>query len=500
MSKIIPFQKNLRQVLPKVIGNSDYTNFENLLMATSKIIELSKIEKRANEYVLEKMMKNESISTSKLSIQIRSSVYEKTNLAIRCIIARNLTKLSFRAFSIRLADSPLLQHFCQIDHIDEIKVPSKSSLERYEKIFPEEIIRELNSILIAVATIPVTNTEDNPLELKKGISLDKCYVDSTCLKANIHYPVDWVLLRDATRTLIKAVKVIRKHGLKNRMDDPSCFINDMNKLCINMTHTKGRKDGKKRSKQIFRTMKKMVQKIALHGQRHKELLANRWHETNLSEKGAMQVIKRIDNVLTQLPEAIRQGHERIIGGRLVKDKDKILSLYDENVSTAVRGKAGARVEFGNTLYLAEQADGVITDWKLFKDKAPSDSKILKKSIERMYKEYGEYKPKSVTTDRGFFSKHNQKYLEKNGITDYMCPRSVPELAERLKESEFCKHQKRRAQTEGRIGIVKNCFLGNPSLGKDFNSRNLNTAWSVLSHNLWVLARLPKAEIQRRLTG
>jgi hypothetical protein len=27
--------------------------------------------------------------------------------------------------------------------------------------------------------------------------------------ANIHYPVDWVLLRDATQTLMKAVSLIR---------------------------------------------------------------------------------------------------------------------------------------------------------------------------------------------------------------------------------------------------------------------------------------------------
>jgi hypothetical protein len=499
MSKIIPFQNKLRQVLPVVTGNADYSNFKNLIMRVSDIIELSKIDKQATEYEI-LMAKKELKPTSKLSDQILFSIQQKTTLAIRCIIARKLTKLPYRAFSIRLAESSLLQHFCQIDHIDIIKVPSKSSLERYEKMFPEEIIRELNTIIIKAATTEVSETEDNLLKLEEGIDLDGYFADSTCVKANIHYPVDWVLLRDATRTLIKAVKVIRRHGLKNRMDDPSCFINDMNKLCINMTHTKGRKDGRKKSKKVFRLMKKMMKKIALHGLRHQELLENRWQETDLSEKEAKQIITRIENILKQLPEAIRQGHERIIGGRLVKDGDKILSLYDKNISTAVRGKAGARVEFGNTLFLAEQGNGVIIDWKLFKNKAPSDSKILKKSLERLEKKYDEYKPKSVTTDRGFFSKHNQKYLEKKGITDYMCPRSVPELSKRLKESEFCKHQKRRAQTEGRIGIIKNCFLGNPSTGKDFNSRNLNTAWSVLSHNLWVLARLPRADMEIDLAG
>lgn len=88
-------------------------------------------------------------------------------------------------------------------------------------MFPEEIIRELSAIVVIAATTPVTETKDNLLKLETAISLNEYFADSTCVKANIHYPVDWVLLRDATRTLVKAVKVIRKHGLKNRMDEPS---------------------------------------------------------------------------------------------------------------------------------------------------------------------------------------------------------------------------------------------------------------------------------------
>ena len=499
MSKVIPFQYRLRQALPVVTGNVDYLNFRNLLMRISEILDSSKIEKRAIEYVV-LMTEQGSKSAFKLSDQILFSIQQKTIQALRCIIARKIMVLSYRAFSSRLAESYLLQHFCQIDHIDMIKVPSKSTLERYEKMFPEEIIRELSAIVLKAATTPVTETEENQLKLETAISLDEYFADSTCVKANIHYPVDWVLLRDATRTLIKAVKVIRKHGLKNRMNDPSEFMNGMNNLCINMTHTKGRREGKKKSKEIFRIMKRMMKKIALHGLRHQKLLESRWQESDLSEKEAKQIIARIENILTQLPEAIRQGHERIIGERLVKDKDKILSLYDENISVNVRGKAGARVEFGNKLFLAEQIDGVIIDWELYKDKAPSDIKILKKSLERLEKEYDEYRPESVTTDRGFFSKNNQKYLEKKEIIDYMCPKSVPELKKRLKDSEFCKHQKRRAQTEGRVGIVKNCFLGNPSKGKEYHSRNLSTAWSILAHNLWVLARLPKVDIEMDLAA
>ncbi len=62
---------------------------------------------------------------------------------------------------------------------------------------------------------------------------------------------------------------------------------------------------------------------------------------------------RIKLVLEQLPAAIRQAHERIIGERRLANEAKILSLYDDALNVMVRGKAGAQVEFGNKLWLGE---------------------------------------------------------------------------------------------------------------------------------------------------
>lgn len=501
MTNILPFQRELQGVLPVVVGNAEYNNFKALLFRIAELIELSGIEKQAIQYIIDEASQEglksaiqEGKTTTPLSEQMQMSIQERVRLALRVTIARKLTQQSFRPFSVRLAESQLLQHFCMIDKIDVIKVPSKSTLERYEKMFPEKIIREMNTILLKAAISPEIEKEENRLKLQESISLDEYFADSTALKVKIHYPVDWVLLRDATRTLMKAVKLIRKQGLKNRMDDPADFMKAINKLMIEMTHTKGKKDSKKKRKQIYRLMKKLLRKVALHGLKHQELLKNRWEETNLTKKEAALIIARIENILTQLPEAVRQGHERIIGERFVRNDEKILSLYDKDIHVIIRGKAGAKLEFGNTLFLAEQSDGIILDWKLYQEKVPADSKILKESIERLEEEYDNYTPLSATTDRGFFSKTNQKFLEKKGIKDYMCPRSVSELRERLKEDDFCEHQKRRAQTEGRIGIIKNSFSDNPSKGKSFNSRNLSTAWSVLSHNLWVLARMPETDV------
>lgn len=372
-----------------------------------------------------------------------------------------------------------------------IEVPSKSSIERYEKDVPEEMIRELVAKTIKEAKNPVlSKTGQQQLLLEKEISMIDYFLDSTCVKANIHFPVDWILFRDATRTIMKAIKLIRKQGLKNRMQEPQEFIKEINKLCIQMTHAKNRRDSKKKRKYILRKMKKLAKKIMLHGKKYRNLLDSEWEHTELSEKQAKRIIERIDNVLNKLTEVCRQAHERIIGERLVKNKDKILSLYDENIHIIIRGKVDAKLEFGNTLFLGEQDDGLIIDWKLYKDTAPADNKQLPESLSRLEKYYDGYKPESVGTDRGFDSKPNKKLLKQKNIKNFMCPRSVIELQASLKNKDFCNHQKRRGQTEARIGILKNNFLGRPLKSKGFRNREQSIAWGILAHNLWVLARLP----------
>lgn len=60
---------------------------------------------------------------------------------------------------------------------------------------------------------------------------------------------------------------------------------------------------------------------------HRDLLEQRWAETELSQAGAQRIIDRIDTILEQLPAAVKQAHERMIGQRPVPNKEKILSLY-----------------------------------------------------------------------------------------------------------------------------------------------------------------------------
>ena len=187
-----------------------------------------------------------------------------------------------------------------------------------------------------------------------------------------------------------------------------------------------------------------------------------------------------------MPQARKQARQRILQGQSVPNEEKILSLYEPDVHVIVRKKAGAEVEFGNTLLLAENPQGLILDWELFRQSAPADSALLPRSVGRMEKVYGPLK--ALGGDRGFDSEMNRVGLDKEGIYNGVCPRSPQLLQKRNRCWKFKRLQRRRAQTEARISIIKHVFLGGRARSKGFAHRELRVTWSVLVHNLWVLAR------------
>jgi hypothetical protein len=54
--------------------------------------------------------------------------------------------------------------------------------------------------------------------------------------------------------------------------------------------------------------------------------------------------------------------------------------------------------------------------------------------------------------------------------------------------------KRRAGIEARVSIHIRDFMGKPARAKGFAHRELMVGWAVLSHNLWVLARLERVTL------
>lgn len=492
MTKIIPFQQSFDKSIPAAVnGSEDYFLERETIENLNDLLVFSGLDRLAAEHFILKAKKDRASETLKnysypvkLSTKDKQKAQEQGIMALRLALLRKHTGLSYRSMSTQLALAELYQWFCHINRFTTPTIPGSSKLNYLENRLGDTFLQSANTKLISYAL--QNSGVGKAVEIAEPIKIDDCFFDPFCLEANIHFPVDWVLLRDASRTLILLITRMRRH-VANRMEySVEKLMRQMNNLCIQMTSAKGKNEAKKKRKQIFRKMKKLVKRIAGHARKHLEKLYNSRGVLELSEESILKIAREMNAVLMQLPMAIEQGHKRIISELPVDNKEKILSLYEGDVNIIVRNKAGKKYEYGNKISLMEQSDGLIIDCSMAKSGSPSDTKLCRTSFDNVIKTYGPIK--SLTTDRGCQSKANSNHFEKNNTFDATCPRSVDEMNKKREDAEFCKLQKRRSNTEARISILKN-FTGDKLLCKTFEHRKQQLSLAILTHNIWKISKM-----------
>jgi len=483
---IVAHQLTLCPPLPSVIGPVEFTEFCARWERVDALLRSGVEREFVTRCVQQKVRKRPLTPPEQAAYQLESQ------RALRCTMARVLLQESLREFSCHLAESPVLQRFCLLSDLATVRVPGHSQLQRYACWLSADDLRAVGLTVLQQAQGPDAATT---LGLKKPVSFDTVWVDSTCAATNIHYPADWVLLRDAVRTLIEAILVLRAHKLKQRMPTPSTFLTQMNQLCIKMTHAGKGEKGKRTRKAVLREMTALVRTVQAHAERYAALVTAQ----SVPLGWAVAAQRRMRAVLDQVPAVLQQAHERIIGERPVATQDKILSLYEPDTAVLTRGKASAQVEFGYSLFVVEQRDGLIVDWAL-PQRPQTDQTLLHDGIARWQGAYGPSGIQTVVTDRGFDGTSARTDLATAGLRNGMCPRSPRQLVERLADPTFRAQQRRRAQTEARIAIVKQTFLGGRLQTKGYAHHVTEVACVILAHNLWVLARLPVASTHRKKTS
>jgi IS5 family transposase len=188
---------------------------------------------------------------------------------------------------------------------------------------------------------------------------------------------------------------------------------------------------------------------------------------------------------------IDQSRRRVLQGEQVPTAEKIYSIFEPHTDLIKRGKAQKPVEFGHKVFLAESAQGLITDYQVL-DGNPSDTDHVQSSLDRHQQTFGN-PPDLYATDRGFFSPDNVQSCEKAGVTQVSIPqrgghKTVEQDA--LERSKiFKKGQRFRAGIEGRISVL---FRGRGMKRCPFKGRKhfeLLVGAAVLANNLLRIADL-----------
>lgn len=471
-------------------GSKEFKQHVKIFERIDEMLRVDGVENHLKTILIQRIIDS---SKSYIDLTDQLKIQKDISRSLRTNIAHSVCGESFKKFAIRLADSNTLQWFCGYDDPIIKKIPGKSKLHTLSKLIPIDILLETSDYIMS-------KFGKSSSSLTEKIDLSSLYVDSTCVNLNVHHPIDWILLKDAVKTIVKSIKCLRSHGLKHRISPPDGFIKQANRIVMDMTLSRShrRNESKKKRKRLFRELKTLLRTVSGHGVRYVSLLHKEQKTCTLSVAQAEQISNRMINVLDQVDDIIFQANERIIGERKVVNKTKILSLYEKHTQVYKRGKAGADVEFGLQLFVAETEQGLISNWILRKDAPQHDSKFIRPCIEALEK--AGIKPDDLTGDRGFSAKSVESFLQNKNVKSNICPKNRKELKKKLKSKKFKSAANRRSQTEGRIGILKNNFIGGVLKSKGFENQELQVAWSIITHNLWVLTRLDAKEQPKYLVA
>lgn len=316
--------------------------------------------------------------------------------------------------------------------------------------------------------------------------------DTTVCETNIHYPTDSSLLQDGVRVLSRVTQraqdVLPSLG---RMRDRSRSVRNRVIEIARSTRSR-REDTKKRREKAYRILLRAVRPVVTEASRVANKLADGRVTRRLSfmDELCVKALKEeLDIMLPRVEAVIRQTRVRICRG-VTDYPDKILSIFEPKTAVIRKGKVHKPNEFGRVVDLVEVENGFVSDYQILNGN-PSDSALLIPALERHKQRFGRA-PHLAATDRGYWSKKNEREAHALGVKRVSIPATGILSASRLRIQRsrwFRAGQRWRANGEGRIGTLKNVYGMDRCMYKGDEAMERWVGWSVFANNLVVVARV-----------
>lgn len=219
----------------------------------------------------------------------------------------------------------------------------------------------------------------------------------------------------------------------------------------------------------------------------------------VAEMAIPELRKEIDHYCELGDRVIDQARRRVLQGEQVPTAEKIYSIFETHTDLIKRGKVLTPVEFGHKVFLAESAQGLITQYEVLEGN-PGDDQQVKPSLERHKENFGRV-PELYSSDRGFFSEINVNSCKQKGVQVVCIPqRGGKKTAKREayeKSPAFKKGQRFRAGIEGRISVLFRGRGMKRCLAEGHLRYELLIGAAVLANNLMRIAALLTKPTRRK---
>jgi hypothetical protein len=322
-----------------------------------------------------------------------------------------------------ISSTPRFQYFLGLDTFDPCYEFDFTLLCKYRQKIGIDTHKEMIDLLLTkhkvISKVETTKSNEGTIS-----------IDATCVPVNITYPTDLKLLnavRIETEEIIDELTEEFKSEVKPR------------------TYRKmARKDYLEYAKK-----KQMSREARFTGNRKQLQYIKRNLDTinnsdiyvlNEEQKEKLKIITKIYEQQYQMWES-----------KTTTVEDRVVNLYQPHIRGIVRGKTGAKVEFGPKIAVSKINGFIYLDELSFSNF--NESLTLEAIVEDYYFRFGVY-PENVNADKIYQTKRNKEYCKSRGIR--LSGKQLGSKKEVSKEEKevILKDFKKRQEIEGVFGVAK----------------------------------------------
>jgi IS5 family transposase len=357
---------------------------------------------------------------------------------LRSLILMRVKNWDYRELRERINDGHTLRIFTDFD---SHRVPKHDAFNRAFNRLTPATMQAINQAVVQTAV---------QLGLEDGKQLR---VDTTVVETNIHFPTDATLLWDTVRTVTRLIEDLHEmlprgvQGFTNRTRSARRRMQALERMTAQERHTQ--QEPKYRellgiTGQVLENARQVVKK------------ATRVKGIDVMQQAIVDQLRKEITAYCELGDkVINQTRRRVIEGEQVPAEEKVYSIFESHTDLIKRGKQRKPLEFGHKVFLAESAQGLITDYQVL-DGNPADTTQVRPSLER-HRQVFHCAPDLYAGDRGFYSAENLDECQQAGVSQVSIPqRGGQKTADReaLERSPaFKKGQRFRVGIEGRISVL-----------------------------------------------
>lgn len=334
-----------------------------------------------------------------------------------------------------IRDNAAFQLFCGRESIDNWHAPDHTKIEEFRSRLSPETQRHLAN---ALAQFAVQLGFANPEEAD---------IDSTVQEANVSYPSDANLMVKLSGMAAKVLSYLKKKTRGLVPDNLSIDLKAIRSKAREYWFAPKNKDREQKNaifKELHHLVKQQMKPVvdlyqSLDSGRHKRLPWN---------------IKRsIDQINTQGWRYLLDVAHFVRNGTL--KTGKILAFHAEEVACITKGKLQKMHEFGRTIQLGRIKGNFLFILECMDVQMP-DKTVFPQFIEEHVKLFGKGTLKSLATDKGYYSRKNQKLASKANVAEIgiQTPSNIKVKPKGMQTSLQEKLKDRRAGIEPLIGHAK----------------------------------------------